>query len=674
MLEEEQGNPISSYNDALLVLQTPSSSLDARVGALRFLQSYVKGGSSESRKMDDRTRRSINQLVLNNVLEIVMGEDRTCDLRTRQLLRTECFLMLSSLLGSDSLFSGIKEKLDDIETATAATVASSSLSSTSQALTNVLADMKHKQLSAQMRGRGGGGGTTAAAPYDDLASLSLTASFASSSSSSSPPSYLSPSRAGGTRRGGSPPAAAAPTLQGEYMLEIQAMLNNEDIDQAEAAAAVGRGDTAAAKGELRVSVSAPGQAKKRPMSPVRNAAAGGGGGGGLDAFDSMSTMTNAHTYNGSTGGGGGGRGGGEGELPLMRSTLTKPSLHLLKDKRLRPRPTVLFSGDLAFDEFSLSKVEKGNFLEQDVKLGYQKPRVWFPVPGIVVDRSMLPKDRSSGAHMEPDRLVQEYMQMRALLSYMGDLVVVPFKGRTITKTSAGVDALRSEKQDFLSRQVELEERGESVEQQLLREQEEEGEEEGKGSGVSRVTIKPLLRLKGVLSNQRFDRAVEEAVAVWTPLLGTHLPTWAKKQAAGSSSGSSSSSSSSQQGIGKGSIYDGSSSSSSSSSIASSSSRVGKGRLSHEDEESSLGSYSYGGGGGSERSGVERSVLFTKGVLRRLLRKELVNSQATTQTLKDTLSLLVGGSNNKGVTAGASGGGAGVVGVEKGLVKKIQGYV
>ena len=79
---------------AVLALQTPSSSLHERIVALRQLRVYV----GQHRELDEATRANINQLVLDNVLGIVLSEDRTTDLRRRQLLRTECFLMLASLL------------------------------------------------------------------------------------------------------------------------------------------------------------------------------------------------------------------------------------------------------------------------------------------------------------------------------------------------------------------------------------------------------------------------------------------------------------------------------------------------------------------------------------------------------------------------------------------------
>ena len=98
-----------SYELALHVLQTASSTFDARIEALRFLQVYVDGKS----QVDSMTRRRINQAVLEGVLEIVLSENSS-DLRKRQLMRTECFLILANLLDSKALFGDTEKKLAEI--------------------------------------------------------------------------------------------------------------------------------------------------------------------------------------------------------------------------------------------------------------------------------------------------------------------------------------------------------------------------------------------------------------------------------------------------------------------------------------------------------------------------------------------------------------------------------
>lgn len=99
-----------SLPDSVFILETPSSPLDARLNALRFIQSYVESDNISS--MVDRMK--INQLVLDSIMSLLNREDLIPDLRKRQLVRTECFLMLARILESKSLFAGAKPTDDNI--------------------------------------------------------------------------------------------------------------------------------------------------------------------------------------------------------------------------------------------------------------------------------------------------------------------------------------------------------------------------------------------------------------------------------------------------------------------------------------------------------------------------------------------------------------------------------
>ena len=92
---------------------------------------------------------------------------------------------------------------------------------------------------------------------------------------------------------------------------------------------------------------------------------------------------------------------------------------------LKPRPNVLFGDKLGKDNF-VPGADPTNFFEQDRKLGYQKSRTWFPAPALST-LGLLPPDRSALASTKKisivDQVVEEYCQMRALISYMGDLVL-----------------------------------------------------------------------------------------------------------------------------------------------------------------------------------------------------------------------------------------------------------
>ena len=44
---------------------------------------------------------------------MIISEDNTADLRRRQLIRTECFLILANLLGSNTLFGDAFKKIEE---------------------------------------------------------------------------------------------------------------------------------------------------------------------------------------------------------------------------------------------------------------------------------------------------------------------------------------------------------------------------------------------------------------------------------------------------------------------------------------------------------------------------------------------------------------------------------
>jgi len=94
---------VVSFPTAVVVLETPSSSIDERLNALRFIQQFVETGQEISNFTD---KIKINQLVLDNVMLILHREDLIIDLRRRQLIRAECFLMLARVLESKTLFGG----------------------------------------------------------------------------------------------------------------------------------------------------------------------------------------------------------------------------------------------------------------------------------------------------------------------------------------------------------------------------------------------------------------------------------------------------------------------------------------------------------------------------------------------------------------------------------------
>ena len=440
MEAQESGAPFRGLKDAVVTLQTPSSSLNERINALRFLKRHVERATD----LDEQTRSNINQLVLDNVLNIVLSEDRTTDLRMRQLLRTECFLMLASLLGSQTLFRGIDQKLVKLaaeqsqnQNQRRAELDMSPSGETKQQVTppgrdeddydDYVDELEGEDLfdpsSSSIIDAGG-----------DESEASLGNSSSKSRSKKSGWVMPSPSQSG--RTGRRPPTSPTMTMTSKHSPgAASSSSSNDDLDvsimsasAASAAVSMGRADL--------------------PLTTSKSSS-------GLD-------------------------------LSVLRPTIAKAPRLLLRNKKLRPRPAVIFNSEAEFDAF-VPGVDPTNWQEQDRRLGYQKPRMWFPSAAGSLDRKMVPVERNKGSEpLTSDRIVHEYLQLKALLSYVGDLVM-PFSGKALTRTAAGAELVAQ--QGALAR--------------------------------------PLARLAGVVSHSTHEAATREAVEIWTPLLGAHLPSWAK---------------------------------------------------------------------------------------------------------------------------------------------------
>lgn len=96
--------------------------------------------------------------------------------------------------------------------------------------------------------------------------------------------------------------------------------------------------------------------------------------------------------------------------------------------KLKPRAAVLFNDNLSKESF-VPGVDPTNFIEQDRKLGYQKPRMWFPTPMMALAKDGL--ETATAKSSGPSQIVEEYLRMRALATYVGD-AVVPLSG-TLSK-------------------------------------------------------------------------------------------------------------------------------------------------------------------------------------------------------------------------------------------------
>lgn len=117
------------------------------------------------------------------------------------------------------------------------------------------------------------------------------------------------------------------------------------------------------------------------------------------------------------------------DLSLVQQTLlSKLPKRIELDEKLKPRPAVLFNDKVVKERFAPG-VDPQNFLEQDRKLGYQKPRMWFPsaMMSLTKDAMNAPLNNQRRFGTASEQIVEEYVKMRALASYIGD-AVLPYSG------------------------------------------------------------------------------------------------------------------------------------------------------------------------------------------------------------------------------------------------------
>eukprot|EP00596_Hydrurales_sp_CCMP1899_P009541 CAMPEP_0119047834 /NCGR_PEP_ID=MMETSP1177-20130426/55302_1 /TAXON_ID=2985 /ORGANISM="Ochromonas sp, Strain CCMP1899" /LENGTH=167 /DNA_ID=CAMNT_0007022913 /DNA_START=91 /DNA_END=591 /DNA_ORIENTATION=- len=106
-------NSHQAYSWATVVLQTPSSNYEERLSSLRFLKFYVE----DEKTLNISDKHKINQLIMDNIMQIIMNP-HTTDVRNGHIIRSECFLILSNLLNSNTLFGDIKTSSKDVSSET----------------------------------------------------------------------------------------------------------------------------------------------------------------------------------------------------------------------------------------------------------------------------------------------------------------------------------------------------------------------------------------------------------------------------------------------------------------------------------------------------------------------------------------------------------------------------
>lgn len=148
-------------------------------------------------------------------------------------------------------------------------------------------------------------------------------------------------------------------------------------------------------------------------------------------------------------------------------------------RKLKPRSAVLFNDSISKEGF-VPGVDPMNFLEQDRKLGYQKPRMWFPAAMMAPSKEGLDSVRNS--RQGASQVVEEYLRMRALATYVGD-AVLPFDGN-------------------LSRYL---------------------------PSTSLLPPNSSGDKKSSIDASRYKNAVREVMEMWTPILAAHKPERGKRR-------------------------------------------------------------------------------------------------------------------------------------------------
>jgi hypothetical protein len=533
--DDGSSNGPSSLSHAIYILKTPSSSFNDRLDSLRYLQLYVQN----NRNIQDSAKRSIKQLVLENVLRIVVNEEHTPDLRKREMVRTECFLMLSGLLDSNTLYGDAVQKMQN--SVDAANEEEEYLNPDSKDLNtnNFNKSPTRNAVSSETK----------------LKMNSPVRVTTSANGNNNPPSQISQYGDEGSilspgtkpRPNIRPPGGfvASPAKKinlSNSMTSLPTNLNNLHRDDEENQVSNSLNlskTTTGVNGKTLLKDIKKLKIKNKMLQTDKSKV----------NFDNLSVLKEA----------------------LMKGAYAKASA---SNKMLKPRPSTIMNDVMDEDNFAIKipGQDPTNTILNDRKLGYSKSKVWFPSIPLGLGNSLVPQDRAF--QTTTDAVVDEYLQMQALMSYVGDLVM-PFK-----HPKGGLEGLASSTM----------------------------------GGVSK-------RTKGRLDNKRFNLAVKEAVKLWTPLMGSSLPAWAKRTKATTS-------------LNKGSQK-----------------RLEAEEVIEEDENdhdgdslNSLLSSVKLADGDHNIENIERSVVITKGVLRKLLNKEISLDNQSSTTMRDSLNNLVNNGN------------------------------
>ena len=102
---------------ALVYLRSDSTSHQDRLIAIRKLFIFLQNPSMVIGVGGDAPPvtylQELRQAILDSAMKMILSEDRMSDLRRRQLIRTELFMMIAQMLKSSSLFSDVSQKFSE---------------------------------------------------------------------------------------------------------------------------------------------------------------------------------------------------------------------------------------------------------------------------------------------------------------------------------------------------------------------------------------------------------------------------------------------------------------------------------------------------------------------------------------------------------------------------------
>lgn len=462
-------NTVISYSldKSCLILQTSTSSFHDRLNALRYIVSFINGKKDSTGKhindINLGSKQRLTQLVLESVLQIIVTDDRTSDLWRRQVIRTECLLLLANLLESDVLFGDARAKLNELQAHLLSPTSYSSpqkhnLSLTSSQLSSpVNAQSPIQNYSTFSDDEIIDETSNICSPLYQYDNSSLGYNTPMSSLSIKPRPKLGPP--GGWVRPGDSPCQSPNSVNQAFLSPIkeskslklnkvgsdEKIKNIRKLDKKTQSMLL---DTLSLSPLSKMNNS-PNRQFESPLSEPTSP---------FDSPDSNDSPLSQMLSKSLT------------DLSLLKPALLA-SKNRMKHKRHKNRPSVFFSSEHVTDNYALG-TDPTNWIEQDRKLGYQKPRMWIPLPSVGIAAPLIPEQRSKNGDFSSDSIVKEYLQMQALISFIGDTV-------------HPVDSKKN----------------------------------------SKGSLKQ--RLSGAMDSSKFNEALKEIVQVWSPLVGSVLPDWAK---------------------------------------------------------------------------------------------------------------------------------------------------